>query len=348
MDIFGRYCEACLFEIRVGLSIKAEVELAKEVCVLKGSLTINVSIIIPVYNVQAYIERCLESILAQTYTDFEVICIDDGSTDESGKLCDVYQKRDSRIRVYHIENHGVSYARNYGLSLMEGAWYCFVDPDDWIEPNYIERMYRLAKEKQCDIVSCGIDKTYEFSMGIKEREEHIFTFGSSEECIRNYICGRNSMHGLVWNKLYNAEKFKEIRFEEKLKVNEDCMYIYEIMSCCEHACLTTMKLYHWYIRKDSACHRRAERADFSAAEVFLRLYDKLQGKDMEEARIVLQKNYVSSVVQVLLYAGYQKEDAVVELAKKRCKEWRKSVWKLLGIRQKLKYWYAISLRKAGC
>ena len=173
----------------------------------------KVSIIIPVYNVQAYIERCLNSILEQTYTDIEVICIDDGSIDESGDICDKFQEKDNRIHVYHIENRGVSAARNYGLSVMEGSWFCFVDPDDWIEPNYIERMYCLMLEKQCDVVACGIDKTYEYVMGIEESEECIFVFNSSDECIHNYICDGNSMHGVVWNKLYNAERFNGIRFD---------------------------------------------------------------------------------------------------------------------------------------
>lgn len=305
----------------------------------------KISIIIPVYNVQAYIDRCLNSVLMQTYSNFEVICIDDGSKDDSGKICDSFCAKDNRISVYHMENHGVSHARNCGLSLMQGAWFCFVDPDDWIEPNYIEKMYSLAKDKNCDIVACGIDKTYEYVTGIKESEEHIFMFHSNEECIRNYICGGNSMHGLVWNKLYNAEKFKSIRFDENLRVNEDCMYTYEIMSGCENACLTTMKLYHWYIRPDSACHKRAEKADFSGAEVFLKLCDKLQGKQFSGAQKVLQKNYVTSAVQVLLYAKYEKGDVGVADAKRKCKEWKKIAWHHWGLKQKLKYWYAIYLRQ---
>ena len=305
----------------------------------------KISVIIPVYNVQAYIERCLNSILAQTYTNFEVICIDDGSTDESGKICDTFEKKDKRVHVCHIENHGVSYARNLGLSMMQGEWFCYVDPDDWIEPNYIERMYCIANEKQCDVVACGIDKTYEYVTGIKEKNEHILMFSSSEECIRNYICGGTTMHGLVWNKLYNAEKFKDIRFDENLKVNEDCMYIYEIMSMCGRACLTTMKLYHWYIRQDSACHKRADRADFSAAEVFLKLYEKIQGKGMEDAQKVLRRNYIVSVVQVLLYAKYEPGNVDVTLAKKRCKEWKKEVWERFTLKQKVKYWYAIYMRR---
>ena len=305
----------------------------------------KVSVIIPVYNVQTYLERCLNSILAQTYTNLEVICIDDGSIDESGKICDAFGEKDNRIRVYHIENQGVSYVRNYGLSLMEGRWFCFVDSDDWIEPNYIERMYELAQKNQCDVVACGVDKTYEYVMGLKGSDEEVFIFETSKECIHNFICDNNSMHGISCNKLFNAHKFSGIRFDETIKVNEDCLYIYKIMSLCEKACLTTLPLYHWYIRSDSACHKRAVRADFSAAEVFLKLYDMLQEDGMDEAKIVLRKNYVLAVVQVLLYAKYKRGDAKVSLARKRCKEWKKDVWKQLGVKQKLKYWYAIYFRR---
>ena len=311
--------------------------------------TEKISIIVPVYNTQAYIERCFDSILAQTYPDFEVICVDDGSTDDSGKLCEVYQEKDDRIQVHHIENHGVSYARNYGLSLITGNWFCFVDSDDWIEPNYLQRMYELAIEKQCYVVACGIDQTCKFCAGINEDTEQLFVFDSSRKCVRNFICTGNTMHGLVWNKLYNRQMFADIRFDEQLKVNEDCMYSYEIMSRCERACLTTKQLYHWYIRPDSACHKRAEKADFRAANAFLMLYDKLQGEGMDEAQRILRKNYISSVVQVLLYAKYRKKDAEVVLAKKRCKEWKKTVWNQLDMKQKLKYWYAIYVRNIfGC
>lgn len=304
----------------------------------------TISIIIPIYNSEAYIARCLDSILAQTYPAFEVLCIDDGSTDESGKLCDAYREKDDRIRVYHMENRGVSHARNYGLSLMAGNWFCFVDSDDWVEPNYLERMYRLAIEKQCHVVACGIGEAYEFVVGKTQSDEQVYLFDSSKKCIQNFICDGNSMHGYVWNKLYNRQRFGDVRFDEQLKVNEDCMYSYEIMSGCDRACLTTTELYHWYIRPDSACHKRAEKADFSAANVFLQLYDKLQGEGMEEARIVLRRNYIISVVQVLLYARYEPGDAEVALAKKRCKEWKKIVWKQFDMKQKLKYWYVINFR----
>lgn len=301
----------------------------------------KVSIIVPVYNVQEYIKNCLDSLLAQTYSDVEIICINDGSTDASGDVCDDYRRKDERVKVHHLKNHGVSYARNYGMSVMEGAWFCFVDSDDWVEPNFVERMYELAIENQCDVVACGVDKTYEYVMGTKDCEEQVFLFRSSKECIHNFICNKNSMQGISCNKLYNASKFMEIKFDTEVKVNEDCLFIYEVMSNCEQACLTTLPLYHWYIRSDSTCHRRAKTADFRAADVFLRLCDKIQNESDEEAIRTLRKNYVSAVVQVLLFAEYERKDEEVLLAKKRCKSWKKDVWNMFHTKQKLKYWYAM-------
>ena len=104
----------------------------------------KISIIIPVYHVQEYIGRCLESILLQTYSNFEVLCVEDGPGDKSGEICERYGRQDNRIRVFHLERGGVGYARNYALSRMEGEWFAFLDGDDWIEPEYLEILYRNA------------------------------------------------------------------------------------------------------------------------------------------------------------------------------------------------------------
>lgn len=113
----------------------------------------NVSIIIPVYQVEQHISRCLNSILAQTYQDFECICIDDGSKDQSGEICDAYAAKDSRIRVKHIANGGVSNARNTGLDMAKGKYIMFVDSDDWVEPNHIAMLLPKGDE---DMVYCGL------------------------------------------------------------------------------------------------------------------------------------------------------------------------------------------------
>ena len=99
--------------------------------------TPQISIVVPVYNVEKYLERCIDSILAQTFTDFELLLINDGSKDSSGLICDKYTEKDSRIRVFHKENEGVSRARNLGISNARGRWLCFIDSDDWVDKEYL-------------------------------------------------------------------------------------------------------------------------------------------------------------------------------------------------------------------
>ena len=118
-----------------------------------------VSIIVPVYNVGAYLRKCLDSILNQTYRELEILVIDDGSTDRSGKICDEYRK-DRRVRVFHTENRGLSCARNLGLDEAKGEWIGFVDADDWIEPDMYELLIGKAVETGADIVECGWFREY--------------------------------------------------------------------------------------------------------------------------------------------------------------------------------------------
>lgn len=114
----------------------------------------EVSIIVPVYKVEPYLNKCVDSILAQTFTDFECILVDDGSPDSCGKICDEYVQKDSRVKVIHQENQGLSAARNSGLDMASGAWIVFVDSDDWIEPDAVEVLYRAALQNDADMAVC--------------------------------------------------------------------------------------------------------------------------------------------------------------------------------------------------
>lgn len=125
----------------------------------------KISIIVPVYKVENYIRRCVDSILAQTFTDFELILVDDGSPDNCGKICEEYAKKDERIVVIHKENGGLSDARNAGidwsLKTSNSRWITFIDSDDWIHPNYLEFLYRAAKNTNCKISICGYNEIRE-------------------------------------------------------------------------------------------------------------------------------------------------------------------------------------------
>ncbi len=305
---------------------------------------VKVSVIVPVYNVEKYIGRCLDSLLAQSFTDFEVICIDDGSTDGSGDICEQYVKRDSRIKVHHIVNGGVSNARNYALSQIAGEWYAFVDADDWVEPNYLEMLVGNAVHNDCDIAACSFQRNTEFKMGQGSGNAATVLLEGADACISNFICSQNSMQGMVWNKLYRTELFKDVCFDVHVKVNEDCLYTFEVMKKCRKACFVGAPLYHWFFREDSACHSKTVACDFTAANVFLRLYDETARLQDEAVTKTLQKNYIGSVMKVFLHAKYKKKAADVREARNRCKKWRKAVWNKFDSRMKLKYVLAFYIK----
>ena len=166
-----------------------------------------ISIIVPVYNVEQYLEKCMDSIINQTYKDLEILVVDDGSTDNSGVIADEYAEKDGRIRVFHTRNQGLSCARNLGLKEAHGEWIGFVDSDDWIEANMYEMLLEKAEETGADVVECGIFRVYT-------------TRTIEKKAITNPISGIDALEALirgdiqtqVWNKLWRKTIFNEERF----------------------------------------------------------------------------------------------------------------------------------------
>ncbi|MBQ4036278.1 MAG: glycosyltransferase [Paludibacteraceae bacterium] len=165
-----------------------------------------VSIIIPVYNTEKYLAKCLDSVIAQTYTNIEVVLIDDGSTDGSPAICDSYHNKDERVIVYHRENQGASLARKFGLSVAKGQFIQFVDSDDWIKPEMTEKLVRSAEENNSDIAWCDVE------MVEKEgtRDFKIKYNSSSTEMLRSLYWGRIS--GWFVNKIIRADLLADITF----------------------------------------------------------------------------------------------------------------------------------------
>ena len=163
----------------------------------------KISIIVPIYNIEKYLPRCLESILAQTYKNIEVILVDDGSVDNSGMIADTYARNDQRIIVIHQVNKGVSAARNAGLDLATGDYIGFVDGDDYIEPDMYEILMRIIDEQQVDIAHCGYQMVYpsriDYYYNTREKQKM-----NREEGVFELLKGRKIEPGL-WNKLYKAE-----------------------------------------------------------------------------------------------------------------------------------------------
>lgn len=205
----------------------------------------EISVIVPVYQVEKYIRQCIDSILAQTFTDFELILVDDGSKDNSGKICDEYAAKDKRVKVIHKENGGAADARNSGMDKASGNYFTFIDSDDYIVPTMLECLYKTILEKKADIVACNYryvfqndcekDYSTENKTEILSGKE-IFYYRKNE---RNY-----GFWTVVCNKLYNSKTFKSVRFpcgkyyEDEFWANyiyqmdisvvtiSDCLYLY--------------------------------------------------------------------------------------------------------------------------
>lgn len=203
----------------------------------------EVSIIVPIYNSEKYISRCIDSILAQTFTNFECILIDDGSTDSSLVLCEHYRQSDNRIIVIHQENFGVSVTRNKGLELARGKYICFVDSDDYIQKNMYEKLVVAINNANTEVVCCGYtenNKVYTLC-----NEDFIFSNSSAIEII-HYLEMRQAF-GLVWNKLYRKVILDtyEIRFSVALKFGEDMIFNLQYFRYVKTVYISSNCLYHY-------------------------------------------------------------------------------------------------------
>lgn len=186
-----------------------------------------ISIVIPVYNVEKYIKKCLESVLNQTYKNLEIIIVDDGSPDLCPKICDEYAKKDNRIRVIHKENGGLSDARNVGILHSTGKYITFIDSDDWVKNDFVESLYNNLVNNNCDISCCGIVCYFEKNGMYKIKgKEHIKKIYSKIEA-QKYLNILGYFDVAAWNKLYKKELFNGIKFPIG-KTSEDYRIMFKI------------------------------------------------------------------------------------------------------------------------
>lgn len=212
----------------------------------------KVSVIVPVYNVENYIENCLLSIINQTYTNLEIIVIDDGSCDMSGDICDKYKDIDRRILVYHKVNEGLAAARNDGLDRATGAFISFVDSDDTIEPNMIEVLYQAMVTYNTDMSFCDYYRTSSKSDEQKSTYDKIDMEVYSKSDLLDLLFQREFciLLPVAWNKLYKRELFEKLRYP-KDRYHEDEFIIHKIVYSVNTAVYTKIKLYNYQIREES-------------------------------------------------------------------------------------------------
>ncbi|GBG06367.1 hypothetical protein PAT3040_00892 [Paenibacillus agaridevorans] len=226
----------------------------------------KISIIIPVYNVEKYIEKCLNSIINQTYKNIEVICVNDGSTDKSGNICDEYAAKDHRFKVIHKKNGGNASAVNMGLENFSGKYVGFVDPDDWVEHNCFEDAYKEIVKYNVDFVCFGWVKEQSEKSEIIVNKSEIENGLLNRDQILRYTFIRDvypAFSAYRWNKLFNSKLFNceqrggyGIRACEDLKVGSDVLFFAECIIKSNHALFINRAYYHYYQRADSLFHSK--------------------------------------------------------------------------------------------
>lgn len=207
-----------------------------------------ISVIIPVYNVFPYLKICVESVLKQTYSELEVILVDDGSTDQSGVLCDEFAETDQRIRVLHCENQGVSVARNSGLEIMTGEYVAFVDSDDFIAEEYLQILYDRLIQDDTDMVVAGYQKFSDGKtpdMNDDSRGHWIY----NQEQVKKLMLGRK-LPMYTHGKLYKADLFRDIRFPIG-RLYEDFIMTWEILKKIDSVSVVKKKMYFYRQREGS-------------------------------------------------------------------------------------------------
>ena len=200
-----------------------------------------ISVVIPVFNVEAYLDKCMASVVQQSYKELEIIVVDDGSTDNSPQICDNWSVKDGRVHVIHKENGGLSDARNAGLSVATGSYISFVDSDDWLKPQFIETLMRTLKENNADIVECGVLYVDEQDHVLRKRccqENKVVK--SKIEALRALV-KEDGIYQTVWNKLYKRDVLEGILFE-KGKYNEDDFWTYQVVDRAEKLVAISDKL----------------------------------------------------------------------------------------------------------
>ncbi|MFR0822653.1 MAG: glycosyltransferase family 2 protein [Clostridia bacterium] len=264
----------------------------------------KISVIIPVYNVENYIEKCITSLLQQTYTNLEFLFIIDGSLDASASICEKYAKEDSRIKVIYKENGGQASARNVGLDYATGEYVNFIDPDDYIEPIFYEYLLNLATTHHADIAECSFVKFYLADQKIEkicdDTQEEIL-------CLDNLGALNRLLHEdfnvylraiVTWNKIYKKSLFNTIRFST-VRIYEELDTVYKLLYTCQRFVTSNKPLYTYVQRKDSTLGRPFSKERFHMIDSYQNCISFLKERGLSDLQRKAEKKYFSTCIRFL-------------------------------------------------
>jgi glycosyltransferase involved in cell wall biosynthesis len=279
----------------------------------------KISVIIPIYNVEKYLKRCIESIIKQTYSNLEIILVDDGSPDGCAKICDEYKNKDERIVVIHKKNGGLSDARNAGLKVATGEIISYIDSDDYVDLDMYEKMTKAMEEKNADIVVCGTNIDYEDGHTKVKCEKEEKSFNREEALIE--LNSFKSFDMAVWNKLYKREVVDKIEFPVGKK-SEDYFVMYQYFARAKKVVIINQAKYHYFQRSNSISRGKNVTHDYIEGSKSQKEFFKKNFPDL---------NYVGNTAYAFSYIAtynrYIKNE--LKMTNEMKKEFKKEVRKYL-------------------
>lgn len=240
-----------------------------------------ISVIVPVYNAERYLPECLDSLLVQTYQNFELLLVDDGSPDKCWEILQQYAAQDARVRIFRKENGGVSAARNFGLQQAKGEYIGFVDSDDFVAPQYLEWMYRALQQTNTELAVCEYRKVQKEESPMCTApvagEPEIKVFSLAEYSFDYTQCEAANQY--VWCMLCKRSLCKELYFDEQLFIGEDTYFFIQVLLQTKGLALVKAPLYFYRIWPESACRRPFTQKHYTAVETWSRIYEMTQQTD---------------------------------------------------------------------
>ena len=290
-----------------------------------------ISVIIPVYNVESYLARCLDSVLDNTYRNLEVICINDGSTDSCLKILQEYARKDERVLVIDQNNLGISAARNAGMDVAKGEWLAFIDSDDWVHPQYFEILLHVAKKTGADVTICDTAIAYDDKQTDKlyDISEVRYKILAKEQLQKHHL-----MKSRVWGKLYLKSTVGDSRFFSGVEPVEDKCFNALINSSNLSHVSTECRLYHYFMRNNSAVHTSNGRAYLKYARYISPLIET--EKDKEKQRDLLKSCY-KSIFSARYLEMYSKDYQAVKQEIDEALEKLKPYQSLLSLKDRISY-----------
>lgn len=247
----------------------------------------KISVVVPIYNVEKYLIKCIDSIINQTYKNLEIILVDDGSPDSSGKIAEDFKIKDSRIKVIHKENGGLSDARNVGIDNATGKYIVFIDSDDYVEKEFVEELYK-ALDENIKIAQCGIKKVNDNFEILEEYGYKESVKKSGSEMLKDTYTHKNYLENtVVWNKIYDINLFKNIRFP-KGKIHEDEYTTYKLFYGQENIKVINKNLYNYRQAPDSITGKKYNLKRLDIIDAYEERLEFFKDKDINLYKMILK------------------------------------------------------------